>query len=108
VQLLVEKTNVSVGDRVTIQCRTLKGRPPPKISWYRDNTLVLGKNGQYLFNQKEIELKDAGSYRCEAKNNASENKSEVIRIAVSKKPGEDDKDKGSCMNCNSYNLIYLA
>jgi uncharacterized protein YodC (DUF2158 family) len=93
---------------VTIQCRTLKGRPPPKISWYHDNTLVPGKNGQYLFNQKEIELKDAGSYRCEAKNNASENKSEVIRIAVNKKPGEDDKDKGSCMNCNSYNLIYLA
>ncbi|CAB4004031.1 High Incidence of Males (increased X chromosome loss) [Paramuricea clavata] len=83
VQLLVEKTNVSVGDRVTIQCHTLKGRPPPNISWYHDNTLM---NGRYLFNQKEIELKDAGSYRCDAKNNAGEDKSEVKSITVNEKP----------------------
>ncbi|CAB4030735.1 roundabout 2, partial [Paramuricea clavata] len=80
--LLVEKTNVSVGDRVTIQCLTLKGRPPPKISWYHDNTLI---NGRYLFNQKEIELKDAGSYRCDAKNNAGEDKSEVKSVTVNEK-----------------------
>jgi hypothetical protein len=91
--LLAEKTNVSVGDRVTIQCHTLKGRPPPKISWYHDNTLM---NGRYLFNQKEIERKDAGSYRCDAKNNAGEDKSEVKSIAVNEKPvlkeGDNEKD----------------
>jgi hemicentin len=97
VQLLVEKTNVSVGDRVTIQCRTLKGIPPSKIFWYHDNTLVPRENGRYLFNRKKIELKDAGSYRCDAKNNAGEDKSEVKNITVNEKPvlKEGDNEKGA-------------
>ncbi len=92
VQLRIDETNVSVGDRVTVECQILQqGRPRAKISWYHDKKLVPGESGRYLFNRKEIELKDAGSYQCVAKNNAGENKSEVIRITVKEKPEEGEE-----------------
>ena len=92
VQLWIDETNVSVGDRVTVKCQIRQqGRPQAKISWYHDRKLVPGESGRYLFNQKEIELKDAGSYQCVANNSAGENKSEVIRITVKEKPEEGEK-----------------
>ena len=92
VQLWIDETNVSVGDRVTVECQIRRqGRPQAEISWYHDKKLVPGERGRYLFNHKEIELKDAGSYQCVAKNNGGEDKSEVIWISVSEKPGGEGK-----------------
>ncbi|XP_028401534.1 neuronal growth regulator 1-like [Dendronephthya gigantea] len=83
VQLLVDKTNVTVGDLVTIRCSKIKsGRPESKISWYHNDKLVPGKDKEYLFNQREIEAKDAGSYRCVAENDAGTDESNTIKISV--------------------------
>ncbi|XP_028401617.1 hemicentin-1-like [Dendronephthya gigantea] len=83
VHLLVDKTNVTVGDLVTIECSIVNpGRPVANISWYHNDKLLPGKNEEYLFNQREIEAKDAGSYRCVAKNDAGTDKSNAIKISA--------------------------
>ena len=87
--LVIENTNVTVNDLVTIECRMVeKGRPEAKISWYHNNELLPDKNDRYLFNRGEVELKDSGSYKCVAENNAGISESKVKNLIVNKKPGE--------------------
>ena len=86
---MIENTNVTVNDLVTIECRMVKkGRPQAKISWYHNNELLPDKNDHYLFNREEVELKDSGSYKCVAENNAGISESKVKSLIVNKKPGE--------------------
>jgi membrane carboxypeptidase/penicillin-binding protein PbpC len=94
VQLRIDKTNVSVGDRVTIECKQRhQGRPKAKISWYHNDKIVPEKEETYFFRDEEIKLNDAGTYKCKAENDAGESKSEVRRITVNKKP-DDKGEKG--------------
>ena len=95
IELLIDKTNVTVSDRVTMECRVKnKGRPTAKISWYHNNKLVPeGNNAQYLYSKKEIEINDAGPYRCVAKNEAAEIKSKVRYIDVRTKEDEGEGKK---------------
>ena len=87
--LLIENTNVTVNDLVTIECRIVeKGRPEAKISWHHNNKVLPDKNDSYLFKQRKVELKDSGSYKCVAENDAGISESKVKRLIVNKKPGE--------------------
>ena len=74
-----------------------KGRPQAKISWYHNNELLPVKNDRYLFNRGEVELKDSGSYKCVAENNAGISESKVKSLIVNKKPGEG---RGKVLNFN--------
>lgn len=93
--------DLTAGELVTMNCKTTKqGRPPSAgISWYRNNTLLNGTTGEYLFFKKEIEKKDAGSYKCVAKNVAGEAESEVIKITVNEKRGPGGEDNGRIHIC---------
>ena len=101
IELLIDKTNVTVSERVTMECRVKnRGRKTAKISWYHNNELVPeANNSEYLYKEievctccyKEIEVKDAGWYRCVAKNEAAEIKSKVRYIDV--RPKEEGEGK---------------
>ena len=93
IELLIDKTNVTVSERVTMECRVKnRGRKTAKISWYHNNKLVPeANNSEYLYNNKEIEMKDAGLYRCVARNEAAEIKSKVRYIDV--RPKEEGEGK---------------
>ena len=97
--LRIDRTNVSVNDRITIECRTVKeGRPKARITWYHNNKLVPGANNPYLFNGREVELKDSGSYKCVAENDAGASESNVISITVNEKAGKDGREKDCILN----------
>ena len=96
VDLKINKNNVFVGDRVNMECNQLsQGRPKATISWYHNNGSVLEKN-EKSFIIDEIELKDAGTYKCIAQNKAGKSESKEKRIVVNEKqnPGGEGK-KGS-------------
>ena len=46
-----------------------------------------------MINNKEIQQKHAGSYKCEATNDAGRNPSKVVMITVHEKPGNQDNGK---------------
>ena len=108
--LIVTKTNVTVGEIVTIQCKlVIQGRPQPTISWYQ-NGKILEQTGIYFINNEEIQQKHAGSYECKATNDAGNSRSKVVMITVHKKPGDQDNgtffpEDGYC--CLRYNTILI-
>ena len=55
------------GSRVNLTCKVVEGRPEPRITWLKNNTLQ--EESLTLF-FSEITKKDEGRYTCKAENEA--------------------------------------
>ncbi|XP_072709064.1 neural cell adhesion molecule 2 [Ciconia boyciana] len=71
------------GEAITLFCRAT-GSPPPEISWYRNGKLI-EENEKYMLRGSNTELTirdikniDAGSYICNAKNKAGNDKKQAF------------------------------
>ena len=66
---ITKRSNATIeleeGDNATLQC-TATGIPLPSITWTRDNRELLNESTALMV--PNIELKDAGTYVCKAKN----------------------------------------
>ncbi|KFQ07980.1 Neural cell adhesion molecule 2, partial [Haliaeetus albicilla] len=70
------------GEAITLFCRAT-GSPPPEISWYRNGKLI-EENEKYMLRGSNTELTisdikniDAGTYTCNAKNKAGNDKKQT-------------------------------
>ncbi|KAJ3604124.1 hypothetical protein NHX12_028865 [Muraenolepis orangiensis] len=76
---MTEKTEVVLGHPISLSCES-NAIPPPKISWYREGRklspadgVVLLPGGQIL-QIPRVQTEDAGTYTCQAVNEAGEDR----------------------------------
>lgn len=88
-EILVEQ---QIGDSVTLTCQ-VSGIPDPNITWYKNGGIFASKdNATYEENIKQrmsiilndLQLEDAGTYECLAKNRVGLD-SETIKLKISSK-----------------------
>ncbi|XP_028399502.1 hemicentin-1-like [Dendronephthya gigantea] len=77
---------VKEGDRFTCVCTEQGSNPPATVAWYKDGKLISDKRKErQTLSFSNIEKKNSGMYRCEAKNTVS-NDEKSIEIMVHYKP----------------------
>lgn len=99
--ILLSRNRYPVGSNITIPC-AVTGHPPPRVTWYRNgeelyqsekhklegmNFLIPGSfylrlfvavSGEnYTLTITSAEMQDAGTYKCEAKNNYLQSEAEI-------------------------------
>uniref|UniRef100_A0A8B9ER49 Hemicentin-1 n=1 Tax=Anser cygnoides TaxID=8845 RepID=A0A8B9ER49_ANSCY len=87
---------VQAGHRVDIPC-SAQGIPPPTVTWFRGRSAVLIDGRQFIrgldgsLSISNVQLPDAGIYKCVASNAVSSDASEIT-IQVQESPTIDDLD----------------
>ncbi|GAB0099190.1 Protein vein [Sergentomyia squamirostris] len=80
IEFLTESRRVYEGRKVRLVCR-VKGQPPPKISWYKDDVPIKRNRTRYTFSHfkrrsvfviESVAKSDMGKYECRAKNSRRE------------------------------------
>ena len=72
---------VNEGDNLTCVCTEQGSNPPATVTWYKDNKQIgdQGKERQAL-NISNVQRKDGGTYKCEAKSLFNDEKSVEIIV----------------------------
>ncbi|XP_009575209.1 PREDICTED: hemicentin-1-like, partial [Fulmarus glacialis] len=87
---------VQAGHRVDIPC-SAQGIPPPTITWFKGRSAVPIDGGQFIHSLdgalsiSNVQLPDAGIYKCVANNVAGSDASEIT-VQVQESPTIDDLD----------------
>jgi hypothetical protein len=78
-------TNESVvaGFDLRIECRVLRGDPPPTIAWFRNDDQIEGQNATVLVVETDDPVAANGTYTCEASNRVgSDSASTDLRYGI--------------------------
>ncbi|KAF1746889.1 hypothetical protein GCK72_023347 [Caenorhabditis remanei] len=90
VEIIQNKMMVGRGDRVSFECKTLSGKPTPKIRWFKNGRDLIKTDDFIRVNDGQLHIlgakdEDAGAYSCVGENIAGKDV-QVANLSVGRVP----------------------
>lgn len=90
VEIIQNKMMVGRGDRVSFECKTIRGKPHPKIRWFKNGKDLIKPDDYIKINEGQLHImgakdEDAGAYSCVGENMAGKDV-QVANLSVGRVP----------------------
>uniref|UniRef100_A0A1I7TZZ9 Hemicentin-1 n=1 Tax=Caenorhabditis tropicalis TaxID=1561998 RepID=A0A1I7TZZ9_9PELO len=90
VEIIQNKMMVGRGDRVSFECKIIKGKPHPKIRWFKNGKDLIRSDDFIKINEGQLHIlgakdEDAGAYSCVGENMAGKDV-QVANLSIGRMP----------------------
>ena len=75
-------TTLTQGGYFACECKATDGNPPADVTWYKNNAKIVTGKEKAILSFPNVDKKDSGSYRCEAKSHEQAKNETFMELIV--------------------------